>query len=145
VLLLESRKVLDGHAVDPRRAFVSLHAFPRFGEVLTPLRSVRAGWLRILRDAAIAALRALRIKDFLDHGSFLRGSMLPSVTAIKFASPSGVVGWLVRGGVEPLLIGSVLHRLRPPVSSFERASHPRLIFPTTITSADFSPPDSGEI
>ena len=26
------------------------HAFPHFGEVLTPLRSVRAGWLRIIED-----------------------------------------------------------------------------------------------
>ena len=37
--------------------------------------------------------------------------MLLSATALKRASPSGVVGWLVRGGVDPLLIGSVLHRL----------------------------------
>jgi len=39
--------------------------------------------------------------------------MLPSATAPKLASPSGVIGWLVRGGVDPLLIGSVLHRVRP--------------------------------
>ena len=64
--------------------------------------------------------------------------MLPTVTALKFASPSGVVGWLVRHGVDPLLIGSVLHRLRPPVSLFKRASRPRLVFPITMTSADFS-------
>jgi hypothetical protein len=38
--------------------------------------------------------------------------MLPSVTAFGFASPSGVVGWSVRHGVDPLLIGSVLHRVR---------------------------------
>ena len=88
----------------PRSTFVSLYAFPRFGEVF-------------------------RFKDVLDHGSFLRGSMLPSVTALKFASPSGVVGWLVRGGVDPLLIGSVLHRLRPPVSLFERAPLPPARFP----------------
>jgi hypothetical protein len=37
--------------------------------------------------------------------------MLPSVTAFGFASPSGVVGWSVRHGVDPLLIGSVLHRV----------------------------------
>lgn len=37
--------------------------------------------------------------------------MLPSATALKRASPSGVVGWLVRGGVDPLLIGSVLRRV----------------------------------
>ena len=37
--------------------------------------------------------------------------MLPAVTALGFASPSGVVGWSVRHGVDPLLIGSVLHRL----------------------------------
>ncbi len=48
VFLLESREVLDGHAVDPRSTFVSLHAFPHFGEVLPPLSSVRAGWLRNL-------------------------------------------------------------------------------------------------
>ena len=37
--------------------------------------------------------------------------MLPSVAALGFASPSGVVGWSVRHGVDPLLIGLVLHRL----------------------------------
>ena len=82
----ERGEVLDGHAVDPRSALVRLHAFPRLGEVL-------------------------RFKDLLDHGSSLRGSMLPSVTAFGFASPSGVVGWSVRHGVDPLLIGSVLHRV----------------------------------
>ena len=86
VFLLESRKFLDGHAVDPRLALVPLHALPRRGEVC-------------------------RFKDLLDHGSFLRGSMLPSAMALGFASPSGVVGWSVRHGVDPLLIGSVLHRL----------------------------------
>ena len=35
--------------------------------------------------------------------------MLPSATALKLASPSGVVGSLVRRGVDPLLIGSALH------------------------------------
>jgi len=39
--------------------------------------------------------------------------MLPSATALKFTSLSGVIGWLVRRGVDPLLIGSVLHRVRP--------------------------------
>ena len=37
--------------------------------------------------------------------------MLPSVTALGFASPSGVIGWSVRRGVDPLLIGSVLYRV----------------------------------
>ena len=37
--------------------------------------------------------------------------MLPSVSALGFASPSGVVGWSVRHGVDPLLIGSALHRV----------------------------------
>ena len=37
--------------------------------------------------------------------------MLFSATALKLPSLSGVVGWLVRGGVDPLLIGSVPHRL----------------------------------
>jgi hypothetical protein len=37
--------------------------------------------------------------------------MLPSVAALGFASPSGVVGWSVRHGVDPPLIGLVLHRL----------------------------------
>ena len=96
-------------------------------------------------DVAIAPLRAFRFKNFLDHGSFLSVSMLPSTTALKRASPSGVIGWLVRGGVDPLLIGSVLHRLSPPVSLFERASRPRLVFPLTMTSADFSAALAGEI
>jgi hypothetical protein len=82
----ERGKVLDGHAIDPRRPFVSLHAFPRCGEVL-------------------------RFKDFLDHGLLLRGSMLLAAMALKFASPSGVFGWLVHRGIAPLLIGSVLHRV----------------------------------
>ena len=37
--------------------------------------------------------------------------MLPSATALKFTSLWGVVGWLVRCGVDPLLIGSALHRV----------------------------------
>jgi hypothetical protein len=37
--------------------------------------------------------------------------MLLSVSALGFASPSGVVGWSVRHGVDPLLIGLALHRL----------------------------------
>ncbi len=37
--------------------------------------------------------------------------MLLTATSLKFASPSGVFGWLVRGGVDPLLIGSILHRV----------------------------------
>ena len=44
-------------------------------------------------------------------GTFLRGSMLPAATALKRASPSGIIGWLACRGVDPLLIGSVLHRL----------------------------------
>ena len=71
--------------------------------------------------------------------------MLLSVPALGFASPSGVVGWSVRHGVDSLLIGSVLHRLSLPLSSFERASRPRLVFPTTTTSADFSRADAHEI
>ena len=72
--------------------------------------------------------------------------MRSSVTTLKLASPSGVVGWLVRGGVDPLPIGSVLHRLRPPVAMFKRVSfHPRLVFPITMTSADFSRADAREI
>jgi hypothetical protein len=95
----ERGEVLDGHAIDPRSTLVRFHAFPRLGEVL-------------------------RFKDLLDHGSSLRGSMVafgclrcapaPSVTAFGFASPSGVVGWSVRHGVDPLLIGSVLHRVNAP-------------------------------
>jgi hypothetical protein len=95
VLPRERGEVLDGHAVDPRSALVRLHALPRLGEVLTPLRSVRAGWLRILEYATIAALRALRLKDFLDHGSFLRGSMLLSVAALGFASCPSARGFLL--------------------------------------------------
>jgi hypothetical protein len=37
--------------------------------------------------------------------------MLPSAMALGFTSPSGVVGWSVRHGVDPLLIGSALHRV----------------------------------
>jgi len=50
--------------------------------------------------------------------------MLPSVTALKFTSHAGVFGWLVRHGVDPLLIGSVLHRVNaageppPSITSF---------------------------
>lgn len=39
--------------------------------------------------------------------------MLLSAAALVHASPSGVVGWGVRHGVETLLIGSVLRRVRP--------------------------------
>jgi hypothetical protein len=78
------------------------------------------------------------------------------------------------GGVDPLLIGSALHRLnalggvspsflsfsgggkctlawpersegKASVSLFTRASCPRLVFPTTMTSADFSGADAREI
>jgi hypothetical protein len=56
----ERGEVRDGHAVDPRSTFILLHAFPRLGKVF-------------------------RFKDFLNHGSFLRGSMLPTVTALKLA------------------------------------------------------------
>ncbi|MEI6654185.1 MAG: hypothetical protein WCP45_05400 [Verrucomicrobiota bacterium] len=82
----ERGEVPDGHAVDPRSPFVSLDPFPGCGEVF-------------------------RFKDVLDHGTFLRGSMLPSATALKLTSLWGVVGWLVRCGVDPLLIGSALHRV----------------------------------
>jgi hypothetical protein len=127
-----------------------------------------------LMNVASAPLRAFQVEHLLDHGSCLRGSMLPSVTALVHASPSGVFGWGVRHGVDPLLIASVLHRLnalggvppnsipfsgggkcklpwrersegKPPVSLFMRASRPRLVFPTTSTSADFSPSCDGEI
>ena len=37
--------------------------------------------------------------------------MLPSATALKLTSHAGVVGWLVRCGVDPLLIGSALRRV----------------------------------
>ena len=37
--------------------------------------------------------------------------MLPSVAALGPASPSGVVGWSVRRGVDPLLVGSALRRV----------------------------------
>ncbi|GAA5479033.1 hypothetical protein Hhel01_02535 [Haloferula helveola] len=84
-------KVVGGHAVDARSALVGLHAFPRCGQVL-------------------------RVEDLLDHGSCLGVSMLPAAAALVHASPSGVVGWGVRHGVETLLIGSVLHRLRPPAA-----------------------------
>ena len=72
-------------------ASASLHPFPGGGEVL-------------------------RIEDVLDHGSLLRVSILPSVAALKFTSHAGVIGWLVRHGVDSLLIGSALHRVRPPAT-----------------------------
>lgn len=107
---------------------------------------------------AFARLRALarrgsprsgevfRFKDLLHHGSSSRGSMLPSVSVFGFASPTGFIGWPVRHGVVPLLIGSALHRVSPPVSQFKRASSsPRLVPSTTMASADFPPPESGGI
>ena len=140
----EGGEVPDGHPVDPRSALVRLHPFPGFGEVP-------------------------RFEDLLDHVSFPRGSMLPSAPALKFASPSGVIGWLVRGGVDTLLVGSALRRVEcplphgfrrrkpldawpqrsegnPPVSLFARAySSPRLVPPATMASADFPPPSGGGI
>ncbi len=126
------------------------------------------------KHTASAALRALQLKDFLDHDSFLRDSILPAATALKLAWPSGVVGWLVRGGVDPLLIGSVLHRLNalggvppsspsfsgrekctpawpersagtPPVSLFKGAARPRLVSSTTMASADSCPDRSRQV
>ena len=82
----EGGEVRDGHPVDPRSASVRPHAFPRSGEVF-------------------------RFKDFLNLVSLLRGSMLPSVGALKLVSPPGVFDSLVSGGVDPLLIGSALHRV----------------------------------
>lgn len=37
--------------------------------------------------------------------------MPPAATALKLASLWGVIGLLVRNGVDPLLIGSALHRV----------------------------------
>lgn len=72
--------------------------------------------------------------------------MLPSVAAFGFAWPTGLIGWPVRHGVDPLLIGSVLYRVSPPVSLFKRASlSPRLVPSTTMASADFPPPEGGGI
>jgi hypothetical protein len=56
--------------------------------------SVRDGFA--LNGCRYRTLRALQFKDFLDHVSLLRSSMLSSVTALKRASPSGVIGWLVQ-------------------------------------------------
>src|SRR5690606_41071531 len=115
----ERGEVRDGHPVDPRSAVVGPHAFPRSGEVF-------------------------RFKDSLDHVSLSRGSMLSAAGALEFVSPPGVIDWLVSGGVDPLLIGSALHRVSPPVSQFERASSsPRLVPSTTMASADFPPPEGG--
>ncbi len=37
--------------------------------------------------------------------------MPPAAGALKFVCPTGFIDWLVSGGVDPLLIGSVLHRV----------------------------------
>jgi len=42
--------------------------------------------------------------------------MLPAAAALKLTSHAGVNGWLVRHGVETLLIGSALHRVSPPAT-----------------------------
>jgi hypothetical protein len=42
--------------------------------------------------------------------------MLPATGALEPVSPTGIIDWLVSGGVDPLLIGSALHRVSPPVS-----------------------------
>ena len=76
----------DGHAINPRSALVRLHASPRCGEVF-------------------------RGEDLPDHGSFPGGSLLPSVAAPGPAPPSGVAGWSVRRGVDPLLVGPALRRV----------------------------------
>jgi hypothetical protein len=41
--------------------------------------------------------------------------MPPAAGALKLVWPTGFIDWLVSGGVDPLLIGSVLHRVSPPV------------------------------
>ena len=82
----EGGEVRDGHPVEPRGALVRLHASPRCGEVS-------------------------RGEDLPDHGSFPGGSLLPSVAVLKPAPPSGVAGWSVRRGVDPLLVGPALRRV----------------------------------
>ena len=70
------------------------------------------------------------------------------MTALKFAAPTGVGGWLVRHGVNLLLIGSALRWVVVPrVSLFNRAirGSPTRFSPTTMASADFSPPFGDEI
>lgn len=106
----KSGKGVDGHPVDSRAALVRLHPFPGCGEVL-------------------------RVENLLDHGSRVRGSMLPSATALKLASPTGVLGPLVCHGVDPLLIGSALHRSESS-GNFDVLCALRLVSPTTTASAD---------
>jgi len=119
VLPRERGELFDGHAIDPRSTLVGLHALPRFGHVL-------------------------RGDDRLDLVSRPRVSVLPSATALVHASPSGVVGWGVRHGVETLLIGSVLHRVSPS-GNFAVLPALRLVSSTTMTSADSSRTDGREV
>ena len=72
--------------------------------------------------------------------------MLPIAAALGSTSPSGVIGGLtVRHAVRTLPCSSALRWVSPPVSLFTRASRPRLVSSTTMTSADFSGADAREI
>ena len=71
--------------------------------------------------------------------------MLPIKPALVHASPSGVLGWGVWFAVRILPFGSALRWVSLPVSLFKRGSRPRLVSPTTMASADFSPPCGDEI
>ena len=71
--------------------------------------------------------------------------MLPIKPALVHASPSGVLGWGVWFAVRILPFGSALRWVSLPVSLFKRVSRPRLVSPTTMASADFSPPCGDEI
>jgi len=71
--------------------------------------------------------------------------MLPIVTTLGSTSPSGVIGGLtVRHAVRTFPCSSVLRWVRLPATLL-CSSALRLVSPTTMTSADFSPTRAGEI
>ena len=72
--------------------------------------------------------------------------MLPIRQTLTSAPPTGGICGRVLSAVGTSLIGSALHRVRPPVSLFMRASSShRLVSSTTMASADFCPDRSRQI
>ncbi len=70
--------------------------------------------------------------------------MLPIEPALVHASPSGVFGWGVWHAVRMLPFGSALRWVSPPATLLCNFAL-RLVSPTTMASADFSPPSDDEI
>ena len=48
----------------------------------------------------------------LPTAGYVRFAPIPAAGALELVSPTGVIDWLVSGGVDPLLIGSALHRVK---------------------------------